>query len=77
MQCPECGSRAYVYATKPHGETKQRYRECRICGHRFSTWEEIERRALRGYERRAQPSLFANDETQPAPVAENNEDAGA
>jgi transcriptional regulator NrdR family protein len=50
MQCPKCAARAYVYATKPAGTLKQRYRQCRICGHRFSTWEEIEDRELRGYE---------------------------
>lgn len=62
MQCPKCGSRAYVYATKPAGTQKQRYRQCRICGHRFSTWEEIEKRELRGYEsaKKAQaPDLLA------------------
>jgi len=50
MQCPKCGGRGYCYATKPAGTVKQRYRRCRICGHRFSTWEEIENRELRGYE---------------------------
>ncbi len=50
MQCPKCAGRAYVYATKPAGTLKQRYRQCRICGHRFSTWEEAEDRDLRGYE---------------------------
>ena len=64
MQCPKCGSRAYVYATKPHGETKQRYRQCRICGHRFSTWEEIEKRDLRGYEKgTGDADLFAKKDT--------------
>lgn len=61
MQCPKCGGRGYCYATKPAGTVKQRYRQCRICGHRFSTWEEIEDRDLRSYERRQKPaeqSLF-------------------
>ena len=65
MQCPKCNGRAYVYATKPAGTLKQRYRQCRICGHRFSTWEEIEDRELRGYEtsngskkERQAPDLF-------------------
>lgn len=61
MQCPKCGSRAYVYATKPAGTQKQRYRECRICGHRFSTWEEIEQRPLRKYKKDATADLFAKD----------------
>lgn len=71
MQCPKCSSRAYVYATKPAGTLKQRYRQCRICGHRFSTWEEIEDRDLRGYERTKpkveggkDPDLFALNDTQ-------------
>ncbi len=62
MQCPKCNARAYVYATKPAGTLKQRYRQCRICGHRFSTWEEIENRELRGYESNKKPlkaDLFA------------------
>lgn len=61
MQCPKCGGRAYVYATKPAGTQKQRYRQCRICGYRFSTWEEIEDRELRSYETgkgAAEPDLF-------------------
>jgi len=60
MQCPKCGGRGYCYATKPNGTVKQRYRQCRICGHRFSTWEEIENRDLRGYETKPQEQdLFA------------------
>lgn len=69
MQCPKCSSRAYVYATKPAGTLKQRYRQCRICGHRFSTWEEIEDRELRGYERSKKapaPSLFETSDTSKA-----------
>lgn len=62
MQCPKCNGRGYCYATKPAGTVKQRYRQCRICGHRFSTWEEIEDRELRGYETKKiakAPDLFA------------------
>ena len=61
MQCPKCGGRGYCYATKPAGTVKQRYRECRICGHRFSTWEEAENRTLRRYAKKQttnQPGLF-------------------
>lgn len=50
MQCPKCGGRAPCYATKPAGTLKQRYRQCGLCGHQFSTWEEVEDRELRGYE---------------------------
>ena len=56
MQCPKCGGRGYCYATKPAGAVKQRYRQCRICGHRFTTWEETENRELRGYETANQKS---------------------
>ncbi|SDG18301.1 Ogr/Delta-like zinc finger [Sulfitobacter delicatus] len=69
MQCPKCGGRAYVYATKPAGTLKQRYRQCRICGHRFSTWEEIEDRELRGYEsskKAPAPDLFETANTSKA-----------
>lgn len=52
-----------VYGTKPHGETKQRYRKCRICGHRFSTWEEIEDRPIRAYKARETADLFGKDKT--------------
>jgi len=58
MQCPKCGGRGRCYATKPAGEVKQRYRKCQICGHRFSTWEEIEDRDLRKYEKKKLPDLF-------------------
>lgn len=61
MQCPKCGGRSRVYATKPHGTQKQRYRQCTMCGHRFSTWEEAEARDLRPFKRRVtEPDLFGN-----------------
>ncbi len=56
MECPNCGGRGYCYATKPAGTVKQRYRKCRMCGHKFSTWEEVEDRKLRPY-RNKQKSL--------------------
>lgn len=63
MHCPECGGRGYCYATKPAGSVKQRYRQCRICGHRFTTWEEVEARDLRGYETKPPArDLFDRDE---------------
>lgn len=63
MQCPKCGGRGYCYATKPLGKVKQRYRECRICGHRLSTWEEPEDRELRKYTPKAkQGELFSENQ---------------
>jgi transcriptional regulator NrdR family protein len=58
MQCPKCNGRATVYATKPAGTLKQRYRKCGMCDHRFSTWEEVEDRKLRRYdaERKSTPN---------------------
>ena len=52
MRCPKCGSIGYCYATKDHGSTKQRYRVCRTCGARFTTYEEPQNRAIRKYERK-------------------------
>lgn len=52
MQCPKCGGKGLCYGTKDHGETKQRYRRCRICDHRWSTWEEREDREIRAYSRK-------------------------
>ncbi len=59
MQCPKCGGRGMCYATKPEGTVKQRYRKCRICDHRFTTWEEIDERAVREYE--AKPKALTHD----------------
>lgn len=69
MHCPKCGGRGYCYATKPAGTVKQRYRQCRICGHKFCTWEEIEDRELRGYKAKDKPQvvdLFAVTDGQKA-----------
>lgn len=61
MRCPECGGRSRVYSTRPSDQVKQRYRECRLCGHRFVSWEETDDRSVRSYTRRApaQGDLFA------------------
>lgn len=62
MQCPKCGGKTLVYGGRSHGEVRQRYRKCRICNHRHTTWEEIEDRELRGYETKKiakAPDLFA------------------
>ncbi|MFS4437867.1 hypothetical protein ACMA5I_06615 [Paracoccaceae bacterium GXU_MW_L88] len=59
MRCPKCNGRGMAYGTKAHGETTQRYRRCRICGHKFSTWEEREDREIREYRRKDNtPPLF-------------------
>lgn len=63
MQCPKCGGKALVYGGRSHGTVRQRYRKCRICGHRYSTWEEIEDRTLRSYEKKTEPKdLFAENQ---------------
>ncbi len=49
MQCPKCNGFGACYSTKSHGDTKQRYRKCQKCGHRWSSWEEREDRAIRAY----------------------------
>ena len=66
MQCPKCGGRGYCYATKPTETVRQRYRECRMCGHRFSTWEEIDGRELRGYETKPPPADLFGKNTEKA-----------
>ena len=41
MQCPSCGSpQTRVTSTFNHGTVMQRYRLCKICGHRWKAWEE-------------------------------------
>lgn len=64
MQCPECGGKSLVYGGRDYGTQRQRYRRCRICNHRFATWEEREDRALRPYKtKKTQGDLFgASDE---------------
>lgn len=62
MQCPKCGGGARCYATKPNGILKQRYRRCLICGHKFSTWEEIEDREIRQYNTDKGRDLFGKVE---------------
>lgn len=63
MQCPKCGGRGMCYATKPNGTVKQRYRQCRICGHRFVTWEEVEDRDVRNFKTARKADLFGNHDT--------------
>lgn len=40
IPCPECGCRHHdTYGTKKIGTRVMRYRECRHCGQRFTTYE--------------------------------------
>jgi transcriptional repressor NrdR len=49
MRCPKCGStedRVVDSRASREGATIRRRRECAGCGHRFTTYEEIEREGL-------------------------------
>ena len=39
MQCPRCEKRTEVLRTTPGAAITKRRRECKTCGHRFSTTE--------------------------------------
>lgn len=48
MQCPECGSGATrVTSTFNHGSVMQRYRLCKMCGHKWKSWEEADKAPVR------------------------------
>ena len=64
MRCPECGGHGVVYGGQSVGTSRQRYRRCKTCGHRWSTWEEIEDRAVRPHEPKALPGLFGDAENE-------------
>lgn len=49
MQCPECGGKGRVTSTFNHGLTLLRYRQCRLCNHKWKAWEEIDPNAVRKY----------------------------
>lgn len=40
MQCPKCEGSSVVYGTFKHGSSRERYRRCKDCGHKWKTWEE-------------------------------------
>ena len=49
MRCPKCGSiedRVVDSRASREGATIRRRRECTSCGHRFTTYEEVEREGL-------------------------------
>ena len=49
MECPKCGGFGHCYGTRGYSVGKQRYRKCKECGHRWSSWEEREDRDIRAY----------------------------
>lgn len=62
MQCPECGSpKTRVTSTFNHGAVMQRYRRCKLCGHRWKAWEEADKTPVRAKKSNAAkgPDLFA------------------
>ncbi len=45
MSCPECGGALRAYKTVGVSSSAiRRYRECRLCGARYSTYERLERK---------------------------------
>lgn len=62
MQCPDCGSvQTRVTSTFNHGVVMQRYRLCKLCGHRWKSWEEADKAPVRAKKSAATatPDLFA------------------
>jgi len=41
MKCPYCGKKSMVVDTRTAGEGIRRRRECKVCGHRFTTYERL------------------------------------
>ena len=61
MQCPKCGGRGRVTCTLKHETAVQRYRRCKMCDHRWKTWEEKDPakvRARKSSARRQENDLF-------------------
>ena len=42
MRCPECNGKTRVYRSEPVGEEVERYRACKMCGHRWKTYGPVE-----------------------------------
>lgn len=60
MQCPCCGSAdTRVTSTFRHGAAVTlRYRRCRMCGHKWKSWEELDPTPVRP-KRSAASDLFS------------------
>jgi transcriptional repressor NrdR len=64
MRCPKCGGqddKVIDSRTSREGSTIRRRRECLSCGHRFTTYEEIERDGLVVVKRDGRREEFSKD----------------
>lgn len=41
MKCPRCNKSTQVLDSRPDGQSVNRRRQCKVCGHRFTTAETI------------------------------------
>lgn len=41
MRCPDCGQKSDVYDSRPFENTIRRRRQCKSCGHKYTTLEVI------------------------------------
>lgn len=60
MKCPLCGKDSQVVESRPSedGSTIRRRRMCKVCGHRFTTYERLEDRPLIVRKRSGRKELF-------------------
>lgn len=64
MRCPKCGGqddKVIDSRSSREGATIRRRRECLRCGHRFTTYEEVERRQLQVLKRDGRREPFSRD----------------
>jgi transcriptional repressor NrdR len=64
MRCPKCGrleDKVIDSRASREGSTIRRRRECLTCGHRFTTYEEIERQGLMVIKRDGRREEFSKD----------------
>src|SRR4029077_274245 len=64
MRCPKCGcqeDKVIDSRASREGATIRRRRECTICGHRFTTYEEVEHEGLMVLKRDGRREEFSRD----------------
>ena len=64
MRCPKCGcqdDKVIDSRASREGATIRRRRECTACGHRFTTYEEVEREGLMVLKRDGRHEEFSKD----------------
>jgi len=58
-RCPKCEGRAICYKSMQQAGEVKRYRRCKMCGHRFITYEAKSDLAIREYKSREVKDLFS------------------